>query len=94
MRIMREISQKVGDMPIILYQTSLGGLRLSPEEIGAMAREVPIFIGMKDATCDIPTLKAMLDCGTPPSTESLGFSAGVTWGFVVKALSIWHSSTA
>ncbi len=56
----KDIAKESGATPIILYHTSRAKRKLSPEEIGVIAREVPSFIGMKDTGCDIPTLKAML----------------------------------
>lgn len=56
----KDIAREAGTTPIILYHTSRAKRKLSPEEIGVIAREVPTFIGMKDTGCDIDTLKAML----------------------------------
>lgn len=56
----KEIAKAAGDCPIIIYHTGRCKRKLSPEGIGAIARQVPTFIGMKDTGCDIPTLRAML----------------------------------
>jgi len=56
----KDIAREAGSTPIILYHTSRAKRKLSPQEIGVIAREVPTFIGMKDTGCDIATLKAML----------------------------------
>ena len=56
----KDIAAEAGTTPIILYHTSRAKRKLSPEEIGIIAREVPTFIGMKDTGCDVATLKAML----------------------------------
>jgi dihydrodipicolinate synthase/N-acetylneuraminate lyase len=56
----KEIAREAGGTPIILYHTSRAKRKLSPVEIGQIAREVPTLIGMKDTGCDIDTLKAML----------------------------------
>jgi len=55
-----DIAKEAGTTPIIIYHTPRCKRRLSPEEIGTIAREVPTFIGMKDIGCDIATLQAML----------------------------------
>lgn len=57
---MKDIAKEAGSTPIILYHTSRGKRKLSPDEIGTIANEVPTFIGMKDTGCDIATLQAML----------------------------------
>lgn len=56
----KDVACEAGPIPIIIYHTSRCKRKLSPEEIGVIAHEVPSFIGMKDTGCDIPTLKAML----------------------------------
>lgn len=60
MGFVKAIAREAGSTPIILYHTSRAKRKLSPKEIGDLAREVPTFIGMKDTGCDIATLKAML----------------------------------
>lgn len=56
----KDIAKEAGSTPIILYHTSRAKRKLSPDEIGVIAREVPTLIGMKDTGCDLDTLKAML----------------------------------
>jgi len=56
----KDVAKEAGPVPIIIYHTGRCKRKLSPEEIGVIAKEVPTFIGMKDTGCDIPTLKAML----------------------------------
>lgn len=56
----KEIAQDAEATPLVIYHTSRCKRKLSPEEIGTIAREVPSFIGMKDTGCDIATLEKML----------------------------------
>jgi len=60
MRFMREIAEAAGDTPIILYTTERAKRLISPQLFGALAHEVPTFIGTKDTGCDVPLLKAIL----------------------------------
>jgi dihydrodipicolinate synthase/N-acetylneuraminate lyase len=57
---MRDVAAEAGEVPIVLYHTSRSKRKLSPQEVGVMAREIPTFIGMKDTGCDVTGLKAML----------------------------------
>lgn len=55
----RGIATEAGNTPLVLYHTSRCKRKLTPEEVGQLAHEVPTLIGMKDTGCDIATLSSM-----------------------------------
>lgn len=59
-RFMREIAAEAAPLPIILYLTGRSKRKLTPEMEAQLAAELPSFIGTKDTTCDLPTLKTKL----------------------------------
>lgn len=56
----RDIATQAGDTPLILYHTSRCKRKLTPQEVGQLAREVPTLIGIKDTVCDATALPEML----------------------------------
>jgi dihydrodipicolinate synthase/N-acetylneuraminate lyase len=61
MRFLREVAAAHPQMPLVLYHTSRAKRKLSPGQIGQLAREIPSFVGMKDTGCTVEQLKAMLE---------------------------------
>ena len=56
----RGIAQEAAGTPLVLYHTSRCKRKMTPDEVGRLAQEVPTFIGMKDTGCDLDTLRALL----------------------------------
>lgn len=59
-RFVREIADEAGRTPIVLYLTMRSKRKLTPRLLGAIAREVPTFIGTKDTGATVADLQAML----------------------------------
>lgn len=57
---LRDVAAAAGTVPFVLYHTLRAKRKLPPAMLGALAAELPTFIGMKDTGCDVPTLQAIL----------------------------------